>query len=166
MRAVTLRHCNPKIEPAIFSLEPRQFTFVASMPQPKILGFDAGIRKVKMKAFQLPVVSNTATTGHKLQGASLDRLFVHDWNYSCRNWAYVVLSRVRTMAGLTFRKPLTVDRKKFNITADYVDFVHQMKKKSPTFYTDDLSSDKIKDLFHPPPPPPPPQPNQTPTVST
>jgi hypothetical protein len=29
----------------------------------------------------LPVVSNNATTGHKLQGSSVDSIFVHNWIY-------------------------------------------------------------------------------------
>ena len=36
-------------------------------------------------ANQLPLISNTATTGHKLQGSSLDAVHVPDWNYSV-NW--------------------------------------------------------------------------------
>jgi hypothetical protein len=34
-----------------------------------------------MKGIQLPVVSNNATTGHKLQGSSVDSIFVHAWIY-------------------------------------------------------------------------------------
>ena len=49
---------------------------------------------------QFPVNTNIATTGHKLQGLSKDYLIVHSWNYSCANWIYVVLSRVRTLSGL------------------------------------------------------------------
>ena len=48
---------------------------------------------------QMPPMSNTATTGHKLQGSSLDAVCVPDWNYSV-NWPYVVISRVRTLKGL------------------------------------------------------------------
>ena len=48
---------------------------------------------VKMKATQLPVISNQATTGHKLQGASINQLFVNNWNYTT-NWPYVVLSQL------------------------------------------------------------------------
>lgn len=52
-----------------------------------------------MKGMQLPLVSNTATTGHKLQESTVDNIFVYDWNYTI-NWPYVVLSRVTTMHGL------------------------------------------------------------------
>jgi hypothetical protein len=37
--------------------------------------------QVVMKGIQLPVVSNNATTGHKLQGSSVDSIFVHAWIY-------------------------------------------------------------------------------------
>lgn len=49
---------------------------------------------------QFGVNSNIATTGHKLQGMSKDKLIVCSWNYSFDNWIYVVLSRVRTLSGL------------------------------------------------------------------
>jgi hypothetical protein len=43
--------------------------------------------------------SNNATTGHKLQGSSVDSIFVHAWIYE---WAYVVLSRVRLTKDSTY----------------------------------------------------------------
>jgi len=49
---------------------------------------------------QFGVNSNVATTGHKLQGTSKDKLIVASWNYSEPNWTYIVLSRVRTLKGL------------------------------------------------------------------
>ena len=48
---------------------------------------------VKTKASHLPVISNQATTGHKLQGARINQLFVNNWNYTT-NWPYVVLSQL------------------------------------------------------------------------
>ena len=48
---------------------------------------------------QFPVILNTATTGHKLQGLTKQSLFVNDWHYA-DNWIYVVLSRVTTVKGL------------------------------------------------------------------
>ena len=47
--------------------------------------------QVKVKIIQFGVNSNKATTGHKLQGVSLDRMVVRSWNYTTR-WIYVVLS--------------------------------------------------------------------------
>ena len=49
---------------------------------------------VKVKIIQFGVNSNKATTGHKLQRVSLNRVVVISWNYSTLDWSYVVLSRV------------------------------------------------------------------------
>jgi hypothetical protein len=49
-----------------------------------------------MKSDQLPFVSNTSTTGHKLQGCTKDQLYIPYWHYRTRNWPYVVISRVQT----------------------------------------------------------------------
>ena len=61
--------------------------------------FGASVKVGSVSATQFGVNSNVATTGHKLQGMSKDNLVVTDWNYD-KNWVYVVLSRVRTLAGL------------------------------------------------------------------
>jgi hypothetical protein len=47
--------------------------------------------QVVMKV-QLPVVSNNATTGHKLQGSSVDSIFVHAWIYEKNGlmWSFLV----------------------------------------------------------------------------
>ena len=55
---------------------------------------------MKVKVIQCAVNSNSATTGHKLQGISLNQMVVRYWNYSTPNQIYVVLSRVRTLEGL------------------------------------------------------------------
>ena len=65
-----------------------------------------------MRGLQFPIISNTCTTGHKLQGCTVDSILANDWFYGA-NWAYVVLSRVRTMAGLYLRKRLTRNLKKY-----------------------------------------------------
>ena len=58
---------------------------------------------------QIPVNCNDATTGHKLQGMSKDKLIVVNWSYE-PNWIYVVLlSRVRTLNGLFLLRPLPED---------------------------------------------------------
>jgi hypothetical protein len=65
-----------------------------------------------MKGIQLPV-GNNATTGHKLQGSSVDSIFVHAWIYE-KNY-YVVLSRVRTHKGLYLRHPLDFDLRRYAV---------------------------------------------------
>jgi hypothetical protein len=54
---------------------------LASMPKS-----EGNREMLKMKARQIPVLVNIATTGHKLQESGIDNLFVHDWSY-ITNWA-------------------------------------------------------------------------------
>ena len=86
-------------------LEPIEHTFNATVPLPASLQFTSRNSKkgktetIKMKASQLPIVCNNATTGHKLQGSTMPALFVHT-NSVQQNWMYVVLSRVTKKTGL------------------------------------------------------------------
>ena len=59
---------------------------------------------------QFGILVNTATTGHKLQGLSMDYIIIVSWFYGAKNWVYVVLSRVRTLRGLYLFKPLDYDK--------------------------------------------------------
>ena len=61
-------------------------------------------QKVGVKIIQFGVNSNKATTGHKLQGVSLNRMFVRSWEYGILNWVYVVLSRVKTLGVFLYVK--------------------------------------------------------------
>lgn len=136
---IVLRRCNAQVQPQIFSMEPTSFIFNAKFPMPAILGVQlSGTAPLRLKAIQLPLVSNTATTGHKLQGSTVSELFVHAWNYSCRNWIYVVLSRVRTMSGLIFRRPLQFRPAAFQAPRSYQTWVDSLQDKRPTFYTDEM----------------------------
>jgi hypothetical protein len=100
---IELQHCNKHIELQVFHLNPKQFTFSAKMPLPSILGESSNIKtSMKMKALQLPVISNTVMTGHKLQCTTVDNLFIHSWRYGSNNWVYVILAHVWTMDGLFF----------------------------------------------------------------
>ena len=55
-----------------------------------------------------PIVLNRATTGHKLQGKSVDKLVIAQWTKT-RNWGYVVVSRVKTLSGLYLLEPVPKD---------------------------------------------------------
>jgi len=66
------------------------------------------LMNVRMSGTQFPIISNSCTTGHKLQGVTVEALLVNNWEYK-QNWAYVVLSRVKTMSGLYLRVPLSED---------------------------------------------------------
>ena len=90
--SIVLKHNKIKKYPNTFQLEPIEFHITTRILRPKLLQMKEDDREmVKMKATQLPVISNQATTGHKLQGASINQLFVNNWNYTT-NWPYVVFS--------------------------------------------------------------------------
>ena len=59
---------------------------------------------------QFGVLVNISTTGHKLQGMSMDYIIVISWFYKVKNWAYVVLSRVRKLSGLFLFKSLDFNK--------------------------------------------------------
>ena len=105
-----------------FKLKPQEFSATIKFPLTETISTTIGNAKVK----QVPVNSNIATTGHKLQGMSKDILIVNDWNYRCVNWVYVVLSRVRTLAGLYLMKPLDLERG-FNIPQNLIRFEQRLK---------------------------------------
>ena len=103
VESIVLQHENDKIVPRLFELAPQKLTFTAKIHLEDDMAMD-----VAMKGVQFPIVSNSATTGHKLQGCTCKTLFVNDWYYGS-NWAYVVLSRVRKMSGLYLKEPLSED---------------------------------------------------------
>ena len=99
---VLLKHEKEDIHPRIFKVEPQEHTFFAKIPRPSSLtesGKQQQTDQIAMKGTQIPIIANNATTGHKLQGASIHNIFVHSFT-TVQNWLCVVLSRVRTMNGL------------------------------------------------------------------
>jgi len=75
---------------------------------------------------QFPVMLNTATTGHKLQGQTVDSLLVNDWYYGS-NWPYVVLSRTKTRSGLFLRQELD-SSKDFSIDPKLISHLTKLRK--------------------------------------
>ena len=61
--------------------------------------------KIYLAATQIPLISNNATTGHKLQGSTIENLYIPSWSYTT-NWPYVAISRVTTLEGLFLGRPL------------------------------------------------------------
>ena len=51
---------------------------------------------------QVCININDATTVHKLQGCSNDKLIVWPWTKKLKHWVYVILSRVQILLGLYF----------------------------------------------------------------
>ena len=100
VKCIRVRHVAKDIKPETFDVKPTEYTFSC------VLDFHGEVLKASMKGQQFPLISNTCTTGHKLQGCTVDSILVNEWFYG-QNWAYVVLSRVKTMAGLYLRERLS-----------------------------------------------------------
>jgi len=134
---IVLHHSNDRIRPATFSFKPKQHTFKAKILKPRELQVKGDDREVlQMQATQLPILINNATTGHKLQGSSVDSLFVHNWSY-VTNWVYVMLSRVRTRAGLFCRKPLSKDLTKYAVPVALKTMLQDFRSMAPTYWSDE-----------------------------
>jgi hypothetical protein len=132
-----LRHTNERITPPTFTVRPKQQSFRANILKPRMLRVKGKERELlKMKATQLPVIINNATTGHKLQGTGVDCLFVHNWSY-VTNWVYVMLSRVKTRAGLFCRKPLSTDTNKYTVPQSLTNMLDQFRARATPTYWDD-----------------------------
>ena len=139
-----MKHNNPKILPKTFKLEPIEFRITTRILKPQVLGMKEDDREmVEMKATQLPVISNQATTGHKLQGASINQLFVNNWNYTT-NWPYVVLSRLRSSEGLYLCNKLSMDLTKYAMPWQLQKMIQCLEKTAPTFWT----QEQYEDLFN------------------
>jgi hypothetical protein len=139
---IVLHHSNERIRPSTFSLKPRQHTFRTNIMKPRVLQVKSDEHEtLQMKACQLPLLINNATTGHRLQGSGVDSLFVHNWSY-VQNWVYVMLSRVKTRAGLFCRKPLSYDLTKYAVPEALQRMLHQFRStKTPTYWTDGQYND-------------------------
>ena len=89
-----------------FALKPETHVCNIDLPLPPAMQITPEESEmVRMKMTQIPLLTNNATTGHKLQGATIPSMFVHCWRME-KNWAYVVLSRVKTLNGLHLCLPL------------------------------------------------------------
>jgi hypothetical protein len=73
----------------------------------------------------LPVIVNHATTGHKLQGKTVKALVIVEWS-RVKNWAYVVLSRVKTLSGLFLISPIP-EAINFVPAKDYLDMMKNLR---------------------------------------
>ena len=60
---------------------------------------------VRMSFVQFHGLVNNCTTVHKLQGQTKDSLYITSWNKS-KSWAYVALSRIKTLKGLFIKVPI------------------------------------------------------------
>jgi hypothetical protein len=96
---IILQHVNGSIQPQTFTIKPQKNQFDIKLHFSLCeQGPDTPLKPslVEMKAIQLPLISNNATTVHKLQGIGVEKLFVFTLCYK-KNWLYVVLSRLKTI---------------------------------------------------------------------
>ena len=114
----------------VFKLEPESISFQARIPLPVKLRNDLAIKKKKqavtIKAIQFPIVSNNATTGWKLQGLSVQNLYIKEWNISCKNWIYFMLSRVRNRKGLFLESKISENPNDFSLDQRLVKMMNEL----------------------------------------
>ena len=114
-----------------FKLTPEDFSSVVQLSLTDFCD-DVKLASGNVNITQIPVNSNVATTGHKLQGMSKDVLIVNSWNYGFANWIYVVLSRVRTLSGLYLCHPLDLSRP-FQVPEKSLQFESRMRERERIF---------------------------------
>ena len=125
------------MQPATFSVDPSHFVLNVAFPKPRALQLKPGDREtLKMKATQLPIISNNATTGHKLQGSSVKCLFVHQWS-NVKNWNYVMLSRVRTRKGLFCRDKITRKKMLYKVPVSLTRMLNKFREKAPDIWSEE-----------------------------
>jgi hypothetical protein len=132
---VSVRHEKEDILPNVFNITAENWSFKVEMED------DYHKNIVHMKGCQFPVISNSATTGHKLQGYTALFLLVLSWTYHV-NWAYTVLSRVRTMAGLFMMQPLSRCLKKYEMPREMKNMLAAFRTRLPmrTFTRDEYET--------------------------
>lgn len=74
----------PKGADKIFRLEPAEVSSIIDLPLTNTSG-GFSVKLGNLKVMQILVNCNIATTGHKLQGMSLDNLVVNSWGYQFEN---------------------------------------------------------------------------------
>ena len=119
VRGILLRHTDPTIEPQQFILQPESFTIHPLIPVKHELRTSSGQREQwTVRITHFPLVLTWATTVHKLQGQTVDRLFIHSWKEAA-DWIYVALSRVATRSGLFLNKYLPFQLPSLQPDEDY-----------------------------------------------
>jgi hypothetical protein len=135
---IVLKHCNDRINPSQFSVSPKRYSsFRARIPKPEVLQSNTNDREwILMRGYQIPVLVNNATTGHKLQGSGVDNLFIHNWS-DVQNWTYVMLSRVKTRKGLFCRRKLSEDLSKYTVPPALSAMLHSFQSRAPRTLDED-----------------------------
>ena len=124
-------HVKWRVGKRIIKVKPKQYNSLrAKFPLPPGLCAKKNDKAtVHLRATQIPLISNDATTGHKLQGSSVDAIYIPSWSYNT-NWPYVMLSRVRTLKGLFLGRPLDPNAD-YSVPQDLTRMIRQLKKSLP-----------------------------------
>jgi len=132
------------IRNSTFKVSPISRRFTAKYPLP--IHYSNASHKtarseyIHVEALQLPLIVNNATTGYKLQGVSLDSLFVSEWHNGARNWVYVMLSRVRTRNGLFLRTKIPTDPMLYSMSPELASMLVHLDSTvcCSDFFLDDI----------------------------
>ena len=141
---IDLEHKDTTIHPQVFSVEAQDHTVQAKIPVGPDRRLSTKQREdVGMKMHQFPVISDHATTVHKLQGCTVDAIFIHSWNYA-KNWVYVALSRVKTRQGLFLNERLSTDLSKYKISDDLKKMLSYFER---TFTPEELTAEENSFIY-------------------
>jgi len=135
VKHVVLRHINDRITIPLFEVGTKEYAFKAQVLNPTAITTKCYAREsLDMKATQVALLVNNATTGHKLQGSGVTTLFVHSWSYVA-NWVYVMLSRVKTLDGLYLRMPLDTNLRRYKMCAELSQLLERFRSTcSPSLW--------------------------------
>ncbi|KAI9555071.1 hypothetical protein GHT06_017586 [Daphnia sinensis] len=89
-------------------------------------------KKCTFRIRQFPCANGLIMTGHKVQGLTTDTIVLGDISkrhqYGSSGWLYVILSRVRTLQGLTTLTRLTEDSSKFKQRKYVLDEMQRLRQ--------------------------------------
>ena len=140
VKNIQLQHESEDISPSVFDVEATEFSFRCQTKSTYGQAEYAG-----MKGWQFPIISNTATTGHKLQGSTLKCLLVSELYYRS-NWIYVVLSRLRTLDGLYLREKLSEDLTKYEMREEMLDMIKDFEERVSVTWLDESTYAKFEGI--------------------
>ena len=125
----------------VFKITPKRMTCSMQVPIPEEHAPKANsFLKFSVRLTQLPLVANSATTGHKLQGQTKENLVICVWS-NRKNWNYVALSRVTTRDGLYLVTKLPHDAD-FSVDPDLLTMINSLRFHLPTQIHWDLQKEE------------------------
>ncbi|CAB9528287.1 DNA helicase [Seminavis robusta] len=134
--------CSSEEDPQkIFKIHPKTLQCSIQAPIPKaIAGHVQATINLTASLLQFPIITNRATTGHKLQGQNKHNLVVAVWSKR-KNWNYVALSRVRTRQGLYLLQKLQHDAD-FSMSHDLREMRRRLSRLTPAVLEWDLEEER------------------------